>query len=75
MKHIGILLIFLLVAAVGCRGRLYLIDAAKGEIIAKESVGFNFESSPVVVDNNIVVGSRTNNFYKVAIEPAEENEN
>lgn len=48
-------------------GRLYLIDGASGKIIATKTIGFNFESSPVVVGDNLVVGSRGQSIFKVKV--------
>lgn len=48
-------------------GRLYLIEGATGKIIATKNVGNNFESSPVVVGNNLIVGSRGNSIFKVKV--------
>ena len=50
-----------------CAGRIYLINGADGKIIATRTVGTNFESSPVVVGNSLVVGSRGNSIYKLTI--------
>lgn len=50
-----------------CGGNLYLIRGTDGTIVAKRSVGSNFESSPVVVGNTAVVGSRGNSIYKISI--------
>lgn len=50
-----------------CLGRLYLIDGASGKIISTMRVGYNFESSPVAVGDNIVVGSRGTDIFKVKI--------
>lgn len=48
-------------------GNVYLIDAATGEIIFKQRMAWNFESSPVVVDDCVVVGSRGRQIYKFKI--------
>ena len=45
-------------------GRLYLIEGKSGKIIFDKVFGHNFESSPVVVGNTLVVGSRGNSVYK-----------
>lgn len=50
------------------RGRVYLIDALSGEILFSKRVGANFESSPIVVDNHIVLGSRGRKIYKMSVE-------
>ncbi|UKI43785.1 MAG: hypothetical protein L6U16_12540 [Porphyromonadaceae bacterium] len=49
-------------------GYLYLIEGKSGRIIYDERFGTNFESSPVVVGNTLVVGSRGQSVYKVHIE-------
>ena len=48
-------------------GYLYLIEAASGKIIHKMRGGNNFESSPIVVDDCIVVGSRGREIYKFKV--------
>ena len=48
-------------------GNVYLIDALSGKIIYKRRVAWNFESSPVVVDDCVVVGSRGREIYKFKI--------
>lgn len=45
-------------------GRLYLVEGKTGNIIFNKVFGHNFESSPVVVGNTLVVGSRGNSVYK-----------
>ena len=50
------------------KGNVYIIDALSGEIIYSRRVGENFESSPIVVDNHIVLGSRGRKIYKMSIE-------
>jgi outer membrane protein assembly factor BamB len=49
------------------QGRVYLIDALSGKIIFTKRIGANFESSPIVVDNHIVLGSRGRKIYKMTI--------
>ncbi len=48
-------------------GNAYLIKASTGEIIFSKKMATNFESSPVVVDNCVVVGSRGREIYKFRI--------
>ena len=50
-----------------CAGRMYLIRARDGELIKVQQIGANFESSPVVVGNSLVVGSRGKSIYRVTI--------
>lgn len=56
------------VVAADCAGRLYLIDGLSGEVICRRLVGNNFESSPVVVGNSLVVGSRGDKIFKIDVE-------
>lgn len=51
-----------------CAGRIYLIRGADGRIIYSAPVGHNFESSPVVVGNSFVVGSRGNTIFKMSLQ-------
>jgi outer membrane protein assembly factor BamB len=48
-------------------GNAYLIEAETGRIIFKKQMVNNFESSPVVIDNTFVVGSRGREIYKFRI--------
>ncbi len=50
-----------------CAGRIYLIDGIDGKTISCKQVGANFESSPVVIDSSIVIGSRGTAIYKLTI--------
>jgi outer membrane protein assembly factor BamB len=49
-------------------GNVYLIQGKTGEIVATAKVGTNFEASPIVVDNKIIVGSRGNKIYKISLQ-------
>lgn len=49
-------------------GYLYLLEGASGKEICKEKVGYNFESSPLVIGNSVVIGSRSNGIFKVTLE-------
>ena len=49
-------------------GNVYLIEGKTGNIIYTEHIGNNFESSPVVIGNALVVGSRGESIYKMHIE-------
>lgn len=51
-----------------CSGNLYLINGIDGKIITSSRIGSNFESSPVVVGNQLVIGSRGNSIFKITIE-------
>lgn len=48
-------------------GVVYLIRGRDGEILCKKSMGANFESSPCVVGNSLVVGCRGTKIYKFII--------
>ena len=48
-------------------GTVYLIRGTDGSIICKKNMGANFESSPCVVGNSIVVGCRGTKIYKFTI--------
>lgn len=50
-----------------CAGRVYLIDAKTGEILFCRVMANNFEGSPIVVDNHVVVGSRGQEIYRFTI--------
>lgn len=49
-------------------GYAYLIEGATGEVLFKERMVNNFESSPVVINNTLVVGSRGREIYRFHIE-------
>ncbi|MCH5223381.1 MAG: PQQ-binding-like beta-propeller repeat protein [Muribaculaceae bacterium] len=51
-----------------CIGNMYIFDASNGNILFTERIGNNFESSPVVVGNSLVVGTRGNSIFKLTIE-------
>jgi len=57
---------FVFVADTG--GNVYLIKGKTGEIVASTKIGRNFESSPVVVEDKVVIGSRGNKIYKISLE-------
>lgn len=50
-----------------CAGNIYLMNGRDGKIITSRTVGHNFESSPVVVGNTIVVGSRGSKIFRMTI--------
>ena len=50
------------------KGRVYLIDGLSGKIMFDAKIGDNYESSPIIVDNHIVLGSRGRKIYKMKIE-------
>ena len=49
-------------------GNVYLIQGKTGEIVLNSKVGNNFESSPIVINNSVVFGSRGREIYKLTIE-------
>ncbi len=55
------------VFAADCVGNVYLIEGKSGKIVYTANVGDNFESSPVVVGNSLVVGSRGNRIFKMTL--------
>ena len=48
-------------------GNVYLIEAKSGKIVYTMRGGNNFESSPIVIDNCVVVGSRGREIHKFEI--------
>lgn len=50
-----------------CWGNAYIIDGINGNIICRKQIGSNFESSPIVIGNSIVIGSRGNQIFKLTI--------
>ena len=55
------------VVAADCYGNVYVMRGNDGQILVRRQVGHNFESSPVVVGNSLVVGSRGNTIYKLSV--------
>ena len=49
-------------------GRMYLIDGITGQILQVQQVGNNFESSPIIVGNHVIVGSRGTKIFKLRLE-------
>ena len=49
-------------------GHLYLFNAKTGQMLFDEVMSSNFESSPVVINNTLVVGSRNGNIYRFHVE-------
>ena len=50
------------------KGNVYLIRGKNGEILFTKRIAINFESSPIVVNNTVVVGSRGKEIYRLTIE-------
>ena len=48
-------------------GYIYVFEGKSGNVLCRLHVGSNFESSPVVVGNQIVLGSRGKTIYKVTV--------
>lgn len=48
-------------------GNGYIIDGKSGEIIVTAPIGSNFESSPVIIGNDVYVGSRGDTIFKIRI--------
>lgn len=55
------------VFAADCSGNVYLFNGTDGKLIFTKHIGNNFESSPVVIGNELVVGSRGDTIFKLAI--------
>ncbi len=51
-----------------CYGNIYVIRGIDGKVMVKRKVGLNFESSPVVIGNHVVIGSRGNSIYKLTVD-------
>lgn len=49
-------------------GSIYIISGKDGNVLLRQKIGNNFESSPIVIDNNIIVGSRGKEIYKLSIQ-------
>lgn len=49
-------------------GNVYLLDGRDGRILYRERVGRNFEASPVVWGNKVVIGSRGREIYRLSID-------
>lgn len=48
-------------------GNTYLIDPAEGKIITVKKVGRNFEASPIIIEDKVIIGSRGREIYKLNI--------
>lgn len=49
-------------------GNLYIIRGKNGELLLREHIANNFESSPIVIGNKLVCGSRGREIYKLTIQ-------
>ncbi|NMB36772.1 MAG: dehydrogenase [Bacteroidales bacterium] len=50
-----------------CWGYIYLIEGATGDLLLTRKLGMNFEGSPIIVDNSVIIGSRGREIYKISI--------
>lgn len=50
-----------------CSGRGYIFNGKDGKELGRENIGANFESSPIVRDNYLVIGSRGSKIYKLSL--------
>jgi len=50
-----------------CIGNVYIIDGKTGDFLITKEIGLNFESSPIIIGDNVVVGSRGSDIYKLKI--------
>ena len=50
------------------RGNVYLIEGCSGRVLFAGKIGANFESSPVVVGDRVVVGSRGDRIYRLHVQ-------
>ncbi|MCB0477413.1 MAG: PQQ-like beta-propeller repeat protein [Crocinitomicaceae bacterium] len=50
------------------RGSIYLLNGKTGEVIYQEKTNYTFESSPIAIDNRIVVGVRGNKILSFLVE-------
>lgn len=49
-------------------GYVYLIEGKTGNILFTKKIGMNFESSPAVIGNHLVVGTRGDQIFKMKVE-------
>lgn len=56
-----------IVVTFDCSGHGYIINGADGEIICCRQIGANFESSPAVKGNTLMIGSRGGRIYKLSL--------
>lgn len=56
-----------IVVTFDCSGNGYIINGRTGDIISRQAIGANFESSPVVVGNTLVIGSRGARIYRLSL--------
>ncbi len=56
-----------IVVTFDCAGRGYIINGADGKILGSRQIGANFESSPAVKGNTLVIGSRGSKIYRLSL--------
>lgn len=54
-----------IVVTADCSGNVYIIEGSTGKILKYSHIGYNFESTPIVVGNSVIVGSRTNGIFRI----------
>ena len=50
-----------------CIGRVFLYNGKDGSLLYSKQVGANFEASPIVVDNHVVIGSRGRSIFRLTV--------
>ena len=55
-------------------GTVYVVRGRNGEVLCRKDMGANFESSPCVVGNSVVVGCRGTKIYKFIVESSSPDE-
>lgn len=50
-----------------CIGNVYVIDGKTGDFLVVKQIGINFEASPIMIDNHVVIGSRGTDIFKLSI--------
>lgn len=56
-----------IVVTFDCAGYGYIIDGTTGRVLYTRHIGNNFESSPVVIANTLVIGSRGSEIYRLSL--------
>lgn len=57
----------LVVVTFDCAGNGYIFKGSDGELLCCKPIGANFESSPVVKNNTLVIGSRGAKIYRMSL--------
>ncbi|MCQ2252976.1 MAG: dehydrogenase [Bacteroidales bacterium] len=50
------------------QGRIYLFNGIDGSEIFKKVIGLNFEASPLVIGNQVIIGSRGNQIFGLRVQ-------